>query len=52
MLQKECTHIEDDLPDYVLVWQIFIVEVHMSQMTHHRESRGRTVQEFLRKDRV
>jgi hypothetical protein len=30
MLQKECTHIEDDLPDDVLVWQIFLVEVHMS----------------------
>ena len=33
ILHKECTHIEDNLPNDVLVRQIFIVEVHMSYMT-------------------
>jgi hypothetical protein len=33
ILQTERTHIEDDLPDDVLVWQVFIVEVHMDYIT-------------------
>ena len=52
MCRWQRTHVEDNLPNDVLVWEIFIIEVHVSYVTQSeiwssRDLQGKIYQDDL-----